>query len=87
MEWSQITIGAVVTVLGILAYLAAVDVVTSLPGNFLFFGGVLIMTWGSENPAAKGFFTLALLSLIFIVACVVWMICMSRAERTSQPRS
>lgn len=78
MEWNQTTIGATLIIAGILAYLAAVDVFTALPGNFLFFGGVIVLAWGSENPVAKGFLMLAVMSLVFIVTVIGVLIYRSR---------
>lgn len=86
-EWNQVTIGAAITVFGLIAYFAAIDVITSLPGNILFFGGVLTMTWGYEDPLPKFFFTLALLALLLILGYVAWMIYRIKSGKSSQPES
>lgn len=67
----QTFIGISLIVLGVLAYLAAVDVLTSLPGNFLFFIGVIVLCWGSEsNSAGQGFFWMTVASLALILGYV-----------------
>lgn len=71
----QTFIGIFLIVLGLLAYLAAVDVLTSLPGNFLFFIGVIVLCWGSKsNSAGQVFFWMAVASLAWILGYVGWKI-------------
>lgn len=72
---TQAFIGAVLIFLGLLAYFAAVDVLTSLPGNFLFFVGVIVLCWGSDsNSPAQVFLWLAVASLTWIFGYVGWKI-------------
>lgn len=72
---TQTFIGAVLIFVGFFAYLAAVDVLTSLPGNFLFFTGVIVLCWGSESHSVgQFFFWMAVASLAWIFGYVGWKI-------------
>lgn len=63
----QTFLGCFLIGFGLLAYLAADDVITALPGNILFFVGVIVICWGSEsNSPAQAFFWMAVASLVFI---------------------
>lgn len=85
MEWNHFTVGALMAIIGVVVYMAAGDFITSLPGNFLFFGGVIAMTWGSEHEVAKAFQVMAILSLVFIVSVVGHMLYRARKQSSPQP--
>lgn len=64
---TNVIVGGLLIAVGLYLYFLAADWLTSLPGNFTFFGGVIVATWGTTNEFFKGLFYLAIASLVFIV--------------------
>lgn len=64
---TNVIVGVLLIVVGLSLYLQAEDFLSSLPGNFAFFSGVIVATWGASHELFKGLFYLAIASLALIV--------------------
>ena len=84
MEFNPTAAGGLLIALGLLAFFAAHDVVTAIPGNLLFFTGVLTLTWGSSNALGVALFNLAAFSLVFVLGCVLFLMARTRREANDQ---
>lgn len=77
---TNVVVGGLLIVVGLSLYFLAEDFLSSLPGNFAFFGGVITATWGTTHEIFKGFFYLAIASLVLIVISIIVFICKARKD-------
>jgi len=75
---TNVIVGGLLIIVGLSLYFLAEDYLSSLPGNFAFFGGVIVATWGASHELVRVFFYLAVASLIFIVISVAVFIYRAR---------